>query len=121
MARGNLLEVNSSKIGITRVGSKNILTPKGPVTQQNIEALKTMFNESMGNNKSEIILDCKSVPFMDSKALELILEMHDELKKQGGTLKLININAVCRDIFIVTRLINVFHIYDDIHKAIRGG
>ena len=121
MTQSNVLEMNSSKIGITRVGSKNVLTPKGSISYQNIDVLKTMFNECLGNNKTEIILDCKAVSFIDSKALEFILGMHDELKKQGGILKIININEICRDIFIATRLINVFHIYDDIHKAIRSG
>lgn len=114
-------EVSSSAIGISGVGSRTILTPKGSITYQNMDALTTMFNECMSKNKTEIILDCKAVSFIDSESLEFILHMNDELKKQGGKLKLINVNEICRDIFIATRLVNTLYIYEDIHQAIRSG
>ena len=120
MAQNDFLQMNSSGIGITRIGSKSVLTPRGAITYRNIDNLKSMFNECIGNNKTEIILDCKAISFLDSEVLEYILKIHEELRNQGGILKLININAICRDIFLVTRLINVFYIYDDIHKAIRN-
>jgi anti-anti-sigma factor len=113
--------MSPSKIGMTRVGSRTVLTPKGALTYQNIDVLTNMFNECLGKNKTEIILDCKTVSFIDSEALEYLFKMHEELKKQGGILKIINVNAICQDIFIVTRLINTLHIYEDIHKAIKSG
>jgi anti-anti-sigma factor len=121
LTNSNAAEMSSSKIGISRVGSRTVLTPKGSITYQNIEVLTTMFNECMSKNKTEIILDCKTVSFVDSESLEFILQMNEDLEKQGGKLKLINVNAICRDIFIVTRLVNILHIYEDIHKAIRSG
>jgi anti-anti-sigma factor len=59
--------------------------------------------------------------FLDSKALESLLYLHDRLKERGGMLKLANLNAVCRDILKVTRFINVFHVYQDVQEAIRMG
>ena len=121
MAQSNVIEMSSSKVGITRMGSRIVLTPRGPVTFQNLDSLKNMFSECMGNKNTEIILDCKAISFMDSETLEFIMQIHEGLKKQRGILKLINVNAICRDIFIVTRLINVFYLYDDIHMAIKSG
>ncbi len=103
------------------MGSRTVLTPRGSITHQNIEALKTMVGECTNNNRSEVILDCKTISFMDSEVLQFILKMHEDLKRQGGLLKIINVSPICRDIFLVTRLNNVFHIYEDIHKAIRSG
>lgn len=121
MSVDNAFEMKTSKIGLAKLGSRTVLTPKGPITNQNIEALEAMLNDCISQNKNEIILDCKAISFMDSKALEFFLRMQGSLKGRGGMLKFINVNSICRDIFICTRLINILHIHEDIHEAIRSG
>jgi anti-anti-sigma factor len=103
----------------TGIGGRKILNPKTSITFKNREEIEAMIQDSIEGNKAEIILDCKSVPFMDSEALELIFRIHEELKARGGILKLVGLNAVCRDILLATRLINEFHVYNDIHEAIK--
>ncbi len=97
-----------------------VLIPKTPLTHQNCEELETMFTECIDQKNTEIILDCKGVSFLDSKALELLIRVHEALTKQGGILKIIGMVEVCRDILIATRLINVFHVYKDINDAVRN-
>ena len=121
MEPGNALESRSSKIAITRVGSRNVLTPKGSITYQNLQNLKIMFKECLNGNKTEIILDCAAISFLDSETLEFLVGIHKDLKNQGGSLKLINVTDICQDIFIATRLINLFNIYQDIHQVLRSG
>jgi anti-anti-sigma factor len=120
MPQSNVLEERASKIALSRVGSRNVMAPKGSLTYQNIESLKTMFQECLNSNRSEVILDCGAISFIDSETLELILGMHEDLKKQGGSLKLINVAGICQDILMATRLINVFHVYKDIHNVLRN-
>lgn len=115
------LSSGSSKIAITRVGSRNVLTPKGSITYQNLDTLKIMFKECLNGNKSEIILDCAAISFLDSETLEFLIGMHEDLKNRGGSLKLINVTDICQDIFIATRLINLFNLYQDIHQVLRSG
>jgi len=73
----------------------------------------------MKQQRSDIILDCKAISYMDSEALELLVHMHEELRNQGNLLKIIGLNDVCRDIFVATRLIHL-HIYQDMHEAIKS-
>ena len=116
----NVIEMKPSRVGMSKLGARMVLTPKGTVTDQNCASLENMFNECVEQRKTEVILDCKAISFMDSAALELVHKMHDDLKMRGGILKVINLNPVCRDIFLATRLINTLHVYDDIHEAIRS-
>jgi anti-anti-sigma factor len=74
----------------------------------------------MNQEQTEIILDCKGLSFLDSEALQLLVNMHDELRNRSGKLKIVGLNAVCRDIMIVTRLINVFYVYENIHDAVKN-
>ena len=114
-----VIEMTPSKIGTAKVSSRTIFAPKESLTYQNCEELEAMFNDSLAQHKIEIILDFKAVSFLDSEALELLVRIHEELRNRGGVLKIIGIDAVCRDILNATRLINFFHVYEDIHKAIK--
>ena len=109
-----------STIKITQVGSRTVIDPKGPLTLQNCDELESIFNECISQKKTEIILDCNAVSFIDSEALELLVRMNDTLKNQGCMLKIISIVEVFQDILLATRLIKVFHFYKNINDAIRN-
>ena len=106
------------KIGASKVGSSTALAPIGSLTYQNCEELKAKFDELINQYKTKIILNLKDVPFLDSEALTLMLQTHDELRRRGGGLKIVGLNAVCSDILTATRLINVLYVYEDIHEAV---
>ena len=109
-----------STIRLTKIGSETVLAPKGPLTYQNCGELETIFNECISQHKTDLILSCKDVSFIDSESLELLVRMHETLIKQGGMLKIINLVEACRDILFATRLIKVFHVYNNINEAIRN-
>ena len=109
-----------SKISTTKVGQSTVLAPPGALTYKNCEELEAMFNESINQHKTEIILDCKDVSCLDSKALELLIQMHEALKNQDGMLQIIGLNAVCNDILLITRLSHTFNVCKNIHEAIKN-
>lgn len=113
------MKPSSSTISIAKVGSRTVLAPKESLTYENREDLETTFEECINQQKSDIILDCKAVTYMDSEALELLVHMHEELRNRGSRLKIIGLNDVCRDIFVATRLIHL-QVFEDIHEAIRS-
>ncbi len=110
----------SSKIGIMKMGSSMVLTPKDSLTYKECEDLDNLFGTIMNQNPASIVLNLKSIEYMDSAALEQLLKMHAALKKNGSRLKLIELNQVCRDILLSTRLINVFHAYQDMQEALKS-
>jgi len=111
--------MKKSKIAVTRVGAHTILVLRESLTYKNCEELEALLKEVMKGNQSAPVLDCKEVTFMDSMALETLLRMQESMKEQGSRLKIINLNAVCRNILIATRLINQFHVYLDLQEAVR--
>ena len=114
-----VIEINSSKTGGAQGGSRTILPLKNTVTHENCAELEAAFQECIDNNKTEIILDCQALTFLDSEALELLVRMHEDANSRGRELKLISLNKVCRDILIATRLMNILNVFKDIHGAIK--
>jgi len=113
-------EKQQTKIGIKKVGASNVVDPGKSLIYQNCKELEDLIKGLVGQNQTRIILDCKNMSFMDSKGLELLLQLHNELKSRGGAIKIAGLNAVCRDILLSTRLINVFFVYEDIAEALRS-
>jgi anti-anti-sigma factor len=107
-------------VGISKIGASTILSPRTSLTFANYEECEALLKRTIEKNQTTIIIDCKSVEFMDSKALEMMIHTQEELRSRGGVLKIANLNAVCRDILIVTRLINVFDVYEDIPGAVKS-
>jgi anti-anti-sigma factor len=100
------------------IGGRAVLAPKTQITHENCHELEEQINDAVQRNKIDIIFDCKHVGLLDSAALQLLLQTHDELRSKGGALKIVGLNDVCRDILMATRLINVFFVYKDIHEAV---
>lgn len=112
-------ESPSTLIRISKVGTRTILAPTASLSYQNIDELATVLNDCIRQPKTEVILDCKAVRFLDSSVLELLVRVHHDLNANGGVLKIIGLNENGRDIFYATRLTNVLNVFNDIHEAIR--
>ena len=117
----SLEHTEQTRIKSMEIGGRTVLAPELSITFENCQQVEEKIDSVIKQNKTEIILDCKGVPFLDSAALELLVRTHDILKNRGGALKIVNMNAVCRDILVATRLTNLLYVFEDIHKAITGG
>ena len=115
-----MTENGPAKTGITKVGASNVLTPVGSLTFENCEKLNDLVNGLIDKNQTRIIIDFKTTAFIDSKALEILIQLHKTLEARGGALRIAGLNAVCRDILLATRLVNVLHVYEEIAEALRS-
>ena len=111
--------VASSKLGLEKINVSKVLKIRKSLTYQNCEEVEATFKDYLDQQKNEIIIDFSKISFLDSAGLELLLDMHNELKQRGGALKLSHLNELCIDILKATQLINVFRIYEDMRTAIK--
>ena len=116
---GKVAQLASSKLGPEKINRRKILNISKSLTFKNCEEVEATFKDYLDQKKNEIIIDFSKISFLDSAGLELLLQMHSELKQQGGALKLVQLDELCIDILKATQLINVFLIYEDMNKAIK--
>jgi len=110
----------SAQFHVANVGINTVVTVKDSLTYLTCDELQRTFDEVTSKTRNRVVLDLKGAPFIDSQGLELLISLHETLANSGGVLKIACLNAVCRDILVVTRLINLFHVYGDIAEALRG-
>ena len=70
--------------------------------------------------KINLILDFRSVRFLSSAVLGLLIRISKKVYERDGQLKLCNINPKIYEIFKITRLTKTFDIYKDVEGAVRS-
>jgi len=94
-----------------RVGTMTHLFPRGNLVDADaLDALRRASEESIQAREVQLIVDMVSVSAVNSKALELLVELHQALVKKGGWIKLTNAKPLLRDIFRITGVDQVIDI-----------
>lgn len=101
-------------------GAVTVLRPVGPLTQDDANLLKSRMTEVGRASMGRLVLDVSSVPFIDSRGLEVLVETHDELNASGQSLKLCGIHPTLREVLDLTELAPLFEQYEDASAAVRS-
>jgi anti-sigma B factor antagonist len=107
-------------IATSKIGSVHTVAPRFPVIEENIARLEQEIQGSFQGGIVQILIDFSEVSHIDSTGLEYLLDSVEEAQKRGGNVKLCNLNQLCKDILLATRLNNVFEIYDEVKEATRS-
>ena len=108
-------------VGRTTLAGATVLSPSASLTFENCAELKSALDAACGGQTPRVVRDCRAVAFLDSAALELLVEFHEKLRVNQGELRLTHLNDVCSDILTVSRLVNTFVVCEGISQAIKDG
>ncbi|MDF3128258.1 STAS domain-containing protein [Kiritimatiellaeota bacterium B1221] len=67
-----------------------------------------------------VIVDLQQTTAIDSAGLGLLIAMYKQIQAQGGELVLCSMNKKVRMVFQLTRVHQIFSIYDDLDEALRN-
>ncbi len=97
-----------------------ILSPDAAIIDEATHALHTALQECVQGGELRIVVDLASVPFMDSRALEVLVDTHAELRHIDGAVKLARPTTTCLDILKATRLDARLQVHQDRAGAVRS-
>ncbi len=72
------------------------------------------------DGNKDLLLDFDKVEFLSSAALNKLIILDKKIKGKGGQLKLCNMMPEIREVFVITRLNQLFDIVDTREKAFEG-
>jgi anti-sigma B factor antagonist len=72
------------------------------------------------DSNKDLLLDFSSVEFLSSAALNKLIILDKKVKSKSGQLKLCNMMPEIREVFVITRLNQLFDIVDTREKAMEG-
>ena len=108
------------EISETTKGAVRVLKPRGPLCAQDAEQFKRQASEAAAAAMGRIVVDASSVPFLDSRGVEVLVELSEGLGESGQALKLCAVNETLREVFDLTDVAGAFESYEDVNAAVRS-
>jgi len=68
----------------------------------------------------KFLVNLGEVSYIDSSGLGELITSHTSLRNRGGSVKLLNPNKRIRDLLKMTKLLNIFEIFEDETTAVRS-
>ncbi len=81
------------------------------------EALAAMV---AGEENPLLVVDFSNVAHMSSSALGMLITLHKQVREHGGRVALCNVRPEIYQVFTITKLSDVFQIYDSRTTALAG-
>jgi anti-sigma B factor antagonist len=101
-------------------GAVLVVRPSGPLTGPDADTFKTAIQGFVRDNLGRVVIDASSLPYVDSKGLECLADIAEELALSGKGLKLCAANETIRQVIDLTGLSPQFEHFDDTNSAVRS-
>jgi anti-sigma B factor antagonist len=108
-------------IRVESYGHAVILNPKGDLTEDILGALNQAVRHQLEDPEVvDIVINLEGVSFVDSAALEYLLDLQDTMAERLGQVKLAKVDENVMTILEITRLRSSFEVYQDIPEAVKA-
>lgn len=108
------------KIEQQKVGTVDVLTPVGALVDDDAGEFCRLLIKRVASTNPRIVVSMQEVPYMDSSALEGLLDATERLGDHAAVLKLAQVTGTCREIFELTGLSGRFRLFNDVQDAVRS-
>lgn len=105
---------------VTDSGRFTLVAPNGALVDAELGPLQGELDACLAAGRVRLVLDLGGVPFIDSRGLELLLEVGRRAAAAGGRLRLANPNPICSEILSATRVANELEVFFDLNQAGRS-
>jgi anti-sigma B factor antagonist len=115
------MQERSARVNVTVEGDVTVaeLTDKKILDEVNITEIGDQLNALVASGqKAKLLLDFSAVSHMSSSALGMLITVHKRIREKGGQLALCSIQPAIHQIFVITRLNEIFQIYKSRAEAL---
>ncbi len=86
-----------------------------------IQAIATEINRVLDEAENpKVVINFENVEHLSSAVLGTLITINNRIKEQNGQLRLANIDAKVYEIFLITKLNQIFHIYETTQQAVQS-
>lgn len=101
-------------------GAVDVVSGGDRIAGEHVEELAALLESRLDRGQQQIILDMQSIALVDSKGLEMLLDVLEKCQRMGGALKLASPGVVCREVLKATGVGLRFEIFRDVSAAVRS-
>src|SRR5262249_34275315 len=97
-----------------------VVTLSGRLTATESGPMREKLTSLATSGQKNIVLDLSKLDYIDSTGLGTLVICFTSLKKQDGTLKMVNLNKRNVELLILTKLHTVFEVFTDVQDAVNS-
>jgi anti-sigma B factor antagonist len=101
-------------------GAVIVLKPVGQLTAADAGAFKAKAADAARRSLGRILVDASAIAFVDSRGIEALADVTEELAEGGRALKLCGANTTIRKVLELTGWSDSFEFYDDVNAGTRS-
>lgn len=102
-------------------GTVGILDIRGSlVGDGDTDDLRAAVGDFLEQGIRRAVIDLHKVNYLNSTGIGAIISAHTTFRKNGGDLRLTGLSDNVQSLLVITRLIDVFEVYDTLQEAIAG-
>ncbi len=106
-------QIDKEGVAVLELKGRITVGPEATTLREKVAALR----EAGTRN---IVLDMGGVDYIDSTGLGALVICATSLRKQGGNIKLVNLNRRNIELLVMTKLATVFETFTDVQDAINS-
>lgn len=103
-----------------RHGAVTVVKPGGPLRAADAEQFRAFVADVMERSFGRFVIDASAVTLADSRGLEVIAEIAEELAQTGQTLRLCAAGETLREVLELTEIAPQLEHYEDAITAARS-
>ena len=108
------------KVERRRVGTVDVCAPLDALVDEGAVEFGDALTTCLKGVNPRVVVDMSEVGYMDSVALEVLLDAADELAERSAQFKLAGVTPTCREIVELTGLSDRFQFFEDVDAAVRS-
>ena len=108
------------EIAEQKYGAVTVVRPVGPLVQPAADELLDRMQKLRTASLGRLVLDGSGIAYVDSRGLEVLVEIAAALQRGGQGLKICGANEILREVFELTELTQVFEHFVDVNTAVRS-
>lgn len=103
-----------------RQGAVTVVKPVGPLCGSDADELKARVLDVVRRSLGRFVIDASAVQFADSRGLEVLKEIGDDLAAGGQSLRLCGATETLREELDLTGIGDAFEHFHDANAAVRS-
>jgi anti-sigma B factor antagonist len=105
----------------SQVGSKVVLYVAGRMDAESATHFEAQCRLCISEGITSLVIDLGDLSYVSSMGLRSFVAIGQKLKSKGGELRICRLTGLVRQVFEITRLDQLFPMYDSVESAAIGG
>jgi anti-anti-sigma factor len=108
------------KIAAEEIGPITVLRFEGNLDTNTAPEAQERFDQLIGDGAKKLLVDFKTLDYISSAGLRVLLATAKRLGGEGGSLRICHLNDTVREVFDISGFSTIFSVFDTEAEALEG-